>query len=126
MTKYKKVSSGRKRSSLNKILLLLILKLDAFRFAENQNQKFRTKLMVLMIFGRKTQIWKFRTFTHISGVSHTDSGVSFAPRLIMMTSLMTSQNKCNLLGYLYVFFVFLRSRFIFYQDIFIKMIIIHN
>ena len=97
MTKYKKVSSGRKRSSLNKILLLLILKLDAFRFAENQNQKFRTKLMVLMIFGRKTQIWKFRTFTHIS-----DSGVSFAPRLIMMTS----QNKCNILGDLYVFWFF--------------------
>ena len=64
MTKYEKVSSRRKRDSLNGIQLLLVLKLGVFLFAENDNQKFRKKIMVLRIFGRKTQIWKFQAFTH--------------------------------------------------------------
>ena len=64
MTKYEKVSLGRKRSSLNKNLLLMTLKLGLFLFAENYNQKFRRKLMVLRIFGRKHKFWN-------SWLSHT-------------------------------------------------------
>ena len=50
-----------RRRSLFKISVLLVLMLDAFLFAENHNQKFRKKLMVLIIF------WQINTILEIPG-----------------------------------------------------------